>query len=968
MKKRSAFFNLRVFVTSILCSIGLFLALLGLGAKPNEVSSYGGPDINLITGAETSPKVTQSTSSIWGHGNTVVVVYADSSGMPASACGVSTSTDGGATFTRLPEKFNAGGVCFSESSVFYSVQPGKWYTSFLSGAAACGGSGVGQYESLDGISWTNSGCVASSNNIDLPTTWVNNNPASLFYGSQYAAFNDFNVGGGAVRATRSTDGGATWSSPTTVFASFRRAVKVTGSPGADGTVFIQTMDEGGGGLGGMHQNFIHRSTDGGATWSAPLAQGAAFLGPGRATCTGNTYFTCMYTTGATGGGSYWREMGGGQPGVGPSGVVHYAYAGRTTAPVDPGNIYYIRSTDGGVTWSSPLLLNTDGTTRAQWGASLSVNATGKVFVSWYDERNTVDDSLQRFGRSSTDNGATWLPDMAVSDVIFPKPLQPDSNFQAVYAGFYDHAAFSDDGNGDVAYHAWTDGRVAINGSAQQDVFFDRISGVPAPANLLFRDGPSIVSAGANGVLDPGEVVTVALGLVNEGGPGVICTTALMGTLQASGGVTGPSGPQNYGSICSGGGPAVFRNYTFTVDPALACGSTVTASLALVDGATNFPMITYPFSTGNVATTNIQNFDGVVAPALPAGWTTFSSGSGTAATTVTTFPDTAPNSVFTSEAATVGLSEVTSPTLAVTSAGTKLRFRNLYNTEANFDGKVMEISINGGAFADIITAGGSFVSGGYNSTMPSTFMNPLPNRAAWSGLSGGTAAAPTYITTVVTLPAAATGQNVQFKWRQGSDATVVPATNPGSRVDTITLFANICGSTAPTVNSAVSRKTHGAAGAFDVPLPLVPLAGAIGIEDRNGAIIGEHQMVITFANPVTISGAAMTAGNGTVASSSVAGAVVTVNLSGVTDAQRLAVTLSNVSSGANLGNIQVPMGILAGDTNGNGSVNAGDVGQTKAQSGAVVGAGNFRTDVNSNGSINAGDVGLVKARSGTTLPP
>src|SRR6185436_7932130 len=38
-------------------------------------------------------------------------------------------------------------------------------------------------------------------------------------------------------------------------------------------------------------------------------------------------------------------------------------------------------------------------------------------------------------------------------------------------------------------------------------------------------GSSLVSAGANGVLDPGEVVTVALGLRNVGGPGVVCTTA-----------------------------------------------------------------------------------------------------------------------------------------------------------------------------------------------------------------------------------------------------------------------------------------------------------------------------------------------------------------------------------------------------------------------------------------------------------
>jgi N-acetylneuraminic acid mutarotase len=485
-------------------------------------------------------------------------------------------------------------------------------------------------------------------------------------------------------------------------------------------------------------------------------------------------------------------------------------------------------------------------------------------------------------------------------------------------------------------------------------------------------GSSIVSAGPNGTLDPGEVVTVALGLRNIGGPGVVCTTAaLSGALQASGGVTSPPAPVNYGMVCSNGA-AVFRNFTFTVDPALPCGNTVTASLVVTDGAINYGTFTYTFITGNLGTpTPVQNFDGVVAPALPAGWVATASGSGTLPTTSTIFPDTAPNDVFLSEAATTGLSEVMSATIAVPGGVSSVSFRNLFNTEEDFDGLVLEISINGGAFSDIITAGGSFLSGGYNSFIgPDPGANPLENRSAWTGLSGGTAAAPTYITSVVRLPAAAAGQNIQLKWRQGSDSSVVPATNPGSRIDTIAIASSVCNTTSPTVSSAVSRKTHGAAGPFNINLPLVPLAGAVGIEDRSGAVAGEHQMVVTFAASVTVGGVTVTTGTGNVGSFSVAGAVVTINLTGVTNAQRLGVTLSSVNSGANLGSVMVPMGVLSGDAAGigNGTVNAGDVSAIKAQSGAVVGAGNFRTDVNSNGSINAGDVGLVKSRSGTSLPP
>ena len=60
-------------------------------------------------------------------------------------------------------------------------------------------------------------------------------------------------------------------------------------------------------------------------------------------------------------------------------------------------------------------------------------------------------------------------------------------------------------------------------------------------------------------------------------------------------------------------------------------------------------------------------------------------------------------------------------------------------------------------------------------------------------------------------------------------------------------------------------------------------------------------------------------------------------------------------------------MLVGDTGGNGSVNAADVGQTKSQSGNAVSGTNFREDVNADGSVNASDVGLVKSRSGNGLP-
>ncbi len=93
----------------------------------------------------------------------------------------------------------------------------------------------------------------------------------------------------------------------------------------------------------------------------------------------------------------------------------------------------------------------------------------------------------------------------------------------------------------------------------------------------------------------------------------------------------------------------------------------------------------------------------------------------------------------------------------------------------------------------------------------------------------------------------------------------------------------------------------------------------------------------------------------------------VNLTGVANAQRITVTLSGVSDGANTGSIDVPMGLLLGDANGDGVVNSGDATITRNRSGQATDGTNFRTDFNLDGFINSGDAITVRNRSGNSLP-
>jgi hypothetical protein len=310
----------------------------------------------------------------------------------------------------------------------------------------------------------------------------------------------------------------------------------------------------------------------------------------------------------------------------------------------------------------------------------------------------------------------------------------------------------------------------------------------ATVNCCLTAVPIIVSAGAtlvsescspaNGVLDPNETVTVSLCGQNTGGAN---TTALMGTLQATGGVTNiqAPNPQDYGVVVAGG-PAVCRNFTFTVNG--TCGGTVTATLSLTDGATNLGSVTYTFTLGVPNTAFMENFDGVTAPALPAGWVSSTTAgaanctpTGTCAlisnfTTVNTTSDTAPNSAFHNDPSCVTNNTLDTSSISITSTSAQLTFRNNFNLEDTFDGAVLEVSspnINAGAFTDITAAavGGSFVSGGYTDTISTNFLSPIAGRQAWSGNSGG------FITTTANLGPNVAGQTIKLRFRFASDCSV-----------------------------------------------------------------------------------------------------------------------------------------------------------------------------------------------------
>jgi uncharacterized repeat protein (TIGR01451 family) len=326
--------------------------------------------------------------------------------------------------------------------------------------------------------------------------------------------------------------------------------------------------------------------------------------------------------------------------------------------------------------------------------------------------------------------------------------------------------------------------------------------------LVVNAGTTLVAEGCltnNGAIDPGETVTVNFSLKNLG---AFKTTNLLATLQADAGVLSPSSPQPYGILTSGGA-GVSRPFTFTANA--SCGGTLTATLLLTDGAANLGTATFDFLIGKPVTVLSQGFDSVTAPALPPGWTSSTISNGINWITSSAAKDLGTLSAFATEPPSNGVTELTSPPIQITTPSAQLTFRNYYNTETDptitnniglaFDGGLLEIQIGTNAFSDILAAGGTFVSGGYNQTIytindDTNADNPLAGRAVWGGFSGG------FIPSVVNLPASAAGQTIHLKWRFGTDSGNLYGggtwnNGPGWYIDTIALIdgSDCCNSSA-----------------------------------------------------------------------------------------------------------------------------------------------------------------------------
>jgi hypothetical protein len=382
------------------------------------------------------------------------------------------------------------------------------------------------YTTDAGTHWTFPGVL--ENNVFRSDPVTNSNEIGQFF--YLSLQSDVNTSFFCDDLWRSTNGGQSWS-----LLSGER-----GGGGGDKEWF--TIDKtSGSGHGFQYQSDdgincngggveFQRSTNGGVTWQAPITvpqgpvygtldvdtNGNLFIGG-----EGNTFY-CVRSSNAQIGGqtpTFDRttavNMGGfiGSGGINPAGLDGMLFlaidrSGTATnnniymlASVVPSgrsttDVMFVRSTDGGLTFSTPRRINDDpvNPNKWHWFGTLSVAPNGRIDSVWYDTRNAANNTdSQLFYSWSTDGGVTWAANVAVSNAFNPFEGYPNQSKIGDYI-----TIVSDNTGGNVAYSA-TFNFNSARGQHEEDVYYVRVA--PSISGLNLVSAASRLTHGGAGTFD-----------------------------------------------------------------------------------------------------------------------------------------------------------------------------------------------------------------------------------------------------------------------------------------------------------------------------------------------------------------------------------------------------------------------------------------------------------------------------------
>ena len=132
---------------------------------------------------------------------------------------------------------------------------------------------------------------------------------------------------------------------------------------------------------------------------------------------------------------------------------------------DPADVMFAKSTDGGVSFSPPVRINTDvGEEAHQWFGTMSVAPNGRIDVVWLDTRGAPAGTFQSvlYYSFSEDQGTSWSENIPISDPFNPKIGYPQQQKMGDY--------FDMKSDNEYAHVAW-----CATFTGGQDVYYTKIS-------------------------------------------------------------------------------------------------------------------------------------------------------------------------------------------------------------------------------------------------------------------------------------------------------------------------------------------------------------------------------------------------------------------------------------------------------------------------------------------------------------
>lgn len=266
---------------------------------------------------------------------------------------------------------------------------------------------------------------------------VDNSPSSPQRGNLYTPWKRVIDSDSSTQivVTRSTDGGLTWSLPirvsprkpgTSTDTTFGQSFPLT-TTGPDGTLYVVWND------GPIRSIGFAKSTDGGLTFSAPSYPVQGYPTHGTARKVGNDVYHVLKGTFRA---ETYPTLMADNSNSTRRGWLYLAWA----AGLNP-DVYFSRSTDGGGSWSTPKIIQSE-TRGDQWWPWLSVDETnGDIAVMYSDSRHDPENILiDQYVSYSSDGGATWI-DRRVTD--YQSDFRDNPFGERIFAGDYSGNAFHD---------------------------------------------------------------------------------------------------------------------------------------------------------------------------------------------------------------------------------------------------------------------------------------------------------------------------------------------------------------------------------------------------------------------------------------------------------------------------------------------------------------------------------------------